>query len=439
MIKLHEININGFKNEKTSIRLQFSKEPSSVIFGDNGCGKTTFLKILQSVLSGDESTLLSEEVSTVSIKYSYSNDNSLNRVHDEVSISKVINEYDSDPEHFQPIDLFSKEQHYDWKDFHNSHLSQSRSISLGVDRGYASPRLGTSSQQLMKFIQNRRSLRNSFRSLAHINEFAIELSDFLSSRSRNTGIFAKTGKQLDHISLKEVNMKNVGETLSLRYRSARRNAATRVQSALFDTLSVAIFDKNLPKKTESNDFSYDLIFKNKELIIEALDDSQENKFKDTIILQLKKLESKEDIENLQKNELLINLLMKMAEELKDSEEELFAVNTVIDKFDSFTSQDKTLKITLDEVLVKSKSGTHTIDELSSGERHILTLLTLLLDQGRGRDFIIIDEPEISLNTRWQEILLPTLSEILPSSQIIVASHSPIIAESVDNLVEIEVI
>ena len=442
MIKLQEVKIIGFKNEKTSIKLEFSTEPASVIFGDNGCGKTTFLKLLQSVLSRDESTLVSEDVSEVAIKYSYDHENK--KHFEEVIISKVETNEISDDEFddlFGSDNPFGTDNQYDWNEYDSSYLSNCRSISLGVDRGYPSPRLNASSGQLMKFIQTRKTLRSNFKSLTGIKIFADELSFFLSSRNRDSGIESKLGDRVDHISLKDINMKNVGEILHMRYRTARRNAARRVQNALFDTLAVAIRDQNqhVSKEVIINQAFDELIFENKELIIEALDDSQENSFKYTIISALKKIETINNVEIIRENKLLSKLLMKMAEELKDSEEELFAVNTVIDKFDSFTSEGKSLHIAMDQVLVNSKTGTHTIDELSSGERHILTLLTLLLDQGRGRDLIIIDEPEISLNTKWQEILLQTLSDILPNSQIIVASHSPIIAESVDNLVEFQVL
>ncbi|WP_185842757.1 AAA family ATPase, partial [Vibrio cholerae] len=173
-------------------------------------------------------------------------------------------------------------------------------------------------------------------------------------------------------------------------------------------------------------------------IIEALDDNLENSFKDTIVDKLKNIKSIEQIKNLKENPLLMKLLVKMSRQLKDSEEDLSAVNIVIDRFNKFTSDDKELDFTKNQIMVKVKGGEHSISELSSGERHILTLFTLLLDQGRNRDFIIIDEPEISLNSKWQEALLPTLTELLPNSQIIVASHSPIIVQSIDSLAELEV-
>jgi predicted ATPase len=75
---------------------------------------------------------------------------------------------------------------------------------------------------------------------------------------------------------------------------------------------------------------------------------------------------------------------------------------------------------------------HSLEKLSSGERHLLTFLTLFLIIGRTRTFFIIDEPEISLNMKWQRELLPLLSELCPQAQIIVATHSPSIAHKKSN-------
>ena len=76
--------------------------------------------------------------------------------------------------------------------------------------------------------------------------------------------------------------------------------------------------------------------------------------------------------------------------------------------------------------------THSLNDLSSGERHMLTFLSLVLFEGQGRDFLIIDEPEISLNIKWQRELMSLFSRLIPSTQIIVASHSPALAEQNQN-------
>jgi energy-coupling factor transporter ATP-binding protein EcfA2 len=73
--------------------------------------------------------------------------------------------------------------------------------------------------------------------------------------------------------------------------------------------------------------------------------------------------------------------------------------------------------------VKITPENHTLDKLSSGERHLLTFLATILLMGDTKEFILLDEPEISLDVEWIEKLFTTLSKLAPNSQIIVATHN----------------
>ena len=101
---------------------------------------------------------------------------------------------------------------------------------------------------------------------------------------------------------------------------------------------------------------------------------------------------------------------------------------LVDTFNDFLIEGKELRITKDELVVDVGGSHHSIDVLSSGERHILTFLSLIVVSGRNKDFIIIDEPEISLNMKWQRSLMELLKRLAPDTQIVVASHSPAIAK-----------
>jgi predicted ATPase len=59
--------------------------------------------------------------------------------------------------------------------------------------------------------------------------------------------------------------------------------------------------------------------------------------------------------------------------------------------------------------------------------------------GEEQDFILLDEPEISLDIEWQEKLLSTIAKLVPNAQIIVASHSPsIMGDYFEESVEISI-
>lgn len=74
------------------------------------------------------------------------------------------------------------------------------------------------------------------------------------------------------------------------------------------------------------------------------------------------------------------------------------------------------------------------EDLSSGEKQLLIiLLTVFLQREKHNIYnqremekpfiLILDEPEISLHTRWQRILIDKILELNPNCQIIIATHS----------------
>ncbi|MET0397016.1 MAG: AAA family ATPase [Longimicrobiaceae bacterium] len=64
--------------------------------------------------------------------------------------------------------------------------------------------------------------------------------------------------------------------------------------------------------------------------------------------------------------------------------------------------------------------------LSSGERQIVTLIYASTQMSQ-QEVILVDEPEISLHVDWQRKLLPAMVKQMPSKQLIVCTHSPVIS------------
>ena len=73
----------------------------------------------------------------------------------------------------------------------------------------------------------------------------------------------------------------------------------------------------------------------------------------------------------------------------------------------------------------------SLDQLSSGERHIIIQVYELLFKAQDGTLVMIDEPELSLHMMWQMNYLKNLEEIinLRGFQCIVATHSPQIFNS----------
>ncbi|WP_421181288.1 AAA family ATPase [Aeromonas enteropelogenes] len=66
-----------------------------------------------------------------------------------------------------------------------------------------------------------------------------------------------------------------------------------------------------------------------------------------------------------------------------------------------------------------------IDELSSGEKQLFIIISnMVFSKKSNFGAIIIDEPEISLHVRWQDMFIRVLRAINSDIQMILATHSP---------------
>ena len=150
--------------------------------------------------------------------------------------------------------------------------------------------------------------------------------------------------------------------------------------------------------------------------------------KNSIISKITSLDDDSSYDSVYQIKLLKTLLWNMMRELRLEQLLLRSVNLLTEKFNEYLIDNKKLQILNDKVYVEVDGRELPVSDLSSGERHILTFLTLVLFQGRERNFLIIDEPEISLNIKWQRELMGLLHSLAPKTQIIVASHSPVLAK-----------
>lgn len=65
-----------------------------------------------------------------------------------------------------------------------------------------------------------------------------------------------------------------------------------------------------------------------------------------------------------------------------------------------------------------------LDQLSSGEKQILLILTTVFLQEEKPNILLMDEPEISLHITWQDRLIALIRELNPNCQLILTTHSP---------------
>ncbi|NOH14849.1 AAA family ATPase [Clostridium cochlearium] len=432
MFYINKILINGFKSDNKVLDVDLAK-PVSVLYGDNGCGKTTLLRIIHALLSHDDKILLNEKVKSIKIEYLAGDDNDNLKKYDAEIVAKE-NEDGS--------------YGYKWDDINNKKFFDASSVLFGVNRGIKNKVSRIDPRIIERFIIRSQFKNEMFNNRFSINNFSKELAEYLHFNNRDSAFnsyylrkrFINDFNEKNLIA-DDLNINSIEKLLRERYRLAKRLTSERVQKALFDTLSIAINPKTNGSNENDNipdDFSQ-LLFKNKDRLEEALKDTEENTLRNQIIDILKNYDENDETIYQPANKLLCNLLFKMISELERDQIILNSVNLLVDIFNDQISSDKELVIDQYEAYIHLKDGNrHTLNELSSGERHLLTFLTIFTVTANDRNILMIDEPEISLNLKWQRRILDLLHQLAPKSQIIVASHSPAISSNVGQLVEMKV-
>lgn len=65
-----------------------------------------------------------------------------------------------------------------------------------------------------------------------------------------------------------------------------------------------------------------------------------------------------------------------------------------------------------------------LEQLSSGEKQMLLILTTVFLQEEKPNILLMDEPEISLHITWQDRLVGMIRQLNPNCQLILTTHSP---------------
>ena len=130
------------------------------------------------------------------------------------------------------------------------------------------------------------------------------------------------------------------------------------------------------------------------------------------------------------NKSQINQINKVLAELESQRKSVEKFYEPIKKFETVLNyflRDSRKKVSINSVGILRIDGLRNEvgwNHLSSGERQLLVLFANASFARANGGVLIIDEPEVSLHLKWQEILVEKLMEINNHNQVILATHSP---------------
>ncbi len=137
-------------------------------------------------------------------------------------------------------------------------------------------------------------------------------------------------------------------------------------------------------------------------------------------------------------ELLLNLsqIERVSKIISIIDEHKKVMDVKREKFDLFTrTVNKFFELTNKKIVINNLGQTYVVvnekhrvdlENLSSGEMQLISIVANMVfckNNNKGL-IVIIDEPEISLHIKWQEMFITTLESIKKDAQLILATHSP---------------
>ena len=354
------------------------------LYGENGCGKTTILNIISSIVTGELYSLSSYRFDTITLAY-----------------------YDPSARRSHTLHIKSEDNEYLLR--LNPQGKEERIPLLVVDPDYSENNsISSLRQKYMRSYEFPQLLRSTFSYLY------LPLSRYFQG---------ETG---------------MGNTLS-RYRYASYAEREFVGgNYLNDSLSVVrdlIRRSRLRISAKENDL--DAEFRNAVLFQRT---QRTKKEQGRMELTVELLLMSKEFDRMMEVASIAQGFEKKKEQVR---EPLFIFHSTINRFFRYNAGEKRVSIGNDgklTVMDSQADRTVRLSQLSSGEKQLLIIFSFLLF-GLSSDehgIYIIDEPEASLHLAWQKIFVESIREAKPSLQLILATHSPeIIGRYADRAVRLQ--
>lgn len=373
MAHITRIRIDGLLGREQPIEMELDRTVN-VIFGENGCGKTTLLKILQSALLQDGKAMLSLPVQRAEVDiYSITEQRVIPHVWDRKNVEGA-----REPRLERERVLFKMnlDQAYRWK------TPTIRRKDFSLARSWAHCFLPTT--RLYNTDPSRRTAEQYTNTEDRLNEA------FAESVNKRWLLY---------------NTKILQEVRSIQEEGLR--------AVLYHSLSLTSEMPTVPNLNPGQ--AYQRV---KKFLIRQT--AQDASLLGSATEFAKKYASDEAlrrvVDNINNVESRIEISMAPIEKFTKTINSLFSRNKKLQ------TSDNSLEVALKDGKIITPAS------LSSGEKHLLVIL--LNAMTAEENSVIIDEPELSMHIDWQHSLTETIATLNPQCQLILASHSPEIMANV---------
>lgn len=391
----------------------------TLIYGDNGVGKTTILKLIYSAISSERNAGNRGYIASVpfrSLKLSFGNDQEISIRREGKSLKgDYIYEF-TGPNVNRRFDISPD---YDGK--------------VGLNKNPEISELTEILQEMFPpiiFLNDHRTLRTSQatpspRSYRQVNDDFLDMSTRLYSEYRVGRNSELTLENLSYTSLDNLltRAQILFSSRALKGTARANEGSGQVYLNAAQAIARTVKGGNDDVDAPNAD---DLIRRIGKLIPKIEQFSKVGLNEGERLGELGRLLDKAKGEKRTQLALLIAPYLASTENRIEKNEQIATLaNTYQDNVNNFFKR-KRVQVKIGEnIIISDDDGNQiTSSQISSGERQVLSLCTVALLSSQENSIILIDEPELSLNFKWQRQLVESLIEIAgSSSQFLMASHS----------------
>lgn len=396
-MKIKKFEVVGLFDYEKPITINLN-EDLNILSGRNGAGKTTILKLMWYLISGNfdkaaaEIKFKSAKVITdkyeLSVKINYSKKDQPFETNLKLSNISDLKNYEDDPNLSKIIQNNAKNfnKNYNW--FLTQYIDSSFFLPTFrmIEGGFMTEKYDIKHDLLKEFYLN----INQESDFSNVENSLKKLSTNLTKRNHKF-ITSISAKEIDIFLVKkyaEIMKKvNVNQKENLKFLSEKLNILLKKSDNGIEKNS------NSEKLLELNDILHSLNSENAQLNEPIY--KLRSALRDFIPHYNIEFDQKVYFSKIDESESKINDL----DSLEDGDYEL----------EESSSQDK---------------NSLTISCLSAGEKQLLTFVAYNIFY--SNTIFFIDEPELSLHVDWQSKIFSLLKEQNPSNQFIISTHSPFI-------------